>query len=448
MNKLVSEILAHPETPLPFQIRFLHANGEYIWIEGVMTNLLNDKNVKGIAFNYRDVTDRKNLEEQQAANERRFRALIENISDAIVLNDENSNILYQSPSVTRILGYTNEERKGTTVLEYVHPDNKESFKDLYRKLRNAKGQPLPFQYRFLHKTGKYIWLEGVVTNLIHDPAVNAYVANYRDITERKESEEKLLNGRALLRTLIDNIPDYIYVKDTESRHLINNKAMVKLLGASSEEETLGKSSIEFFGAKVATPYLAEDKDIIASGVAKFNFEETTIAPSGEFLYLRTTKVPLIDLQGNTTGLVGISHDITSQKQIELDLRNSKYFLEKAQQVGNTGHWIWDIQDNGKLVMSTEACRIFEIEPGQFDEKIQALYDFTHPDDLALVKSSMESSINNNISYSIDHRIVLKNGNIKWVHEQAETTTSDNGKTLFLIGIIQDITERKKRKKKY
>ncbi len=441
--KLVEEIIKHPETPLDFQLRFLHSNGKYIWIEGVMTNLLGDKNVKGLTFNYRDITDRKNLEEQKAASEKRFRALIENISDAIILNDQYSNILYQSPSVTKILGYTPEERKGKRIIDYVHPDYKEPFIELYKNLEKSPGQPMPFQYRFLHKSGKYIWLEGVVTNLLHDPTVEAYVANYRDISDRKESEEKLLQERTLLRTIIDNIPDYIYVKDVESRHLINNKAMVDLLTASSEEETLGKSSIEFFGEKIATPYLEEDREIINSGIGKLNFEESTITPSGKFIYLLTTKVPLKDVNGKVTSLIGISHDITSQKQIELDLRNSKYFLEKAQQVGNTGHWILDTKNMQKLILSTETCRIFEIEPEQFDERLQTFYDFIHPEDLTLVKSGMESSIENNSSYSLDHRITLKNGNLKWVHEQGEATVNDKGETVFLIGIIQDITERKK-----
>ena len=186
-------------------------------------------------------------EEKVISSEERFRALIENMSDAIVLNDEHSNVIYQSPSVTRILGYTMEERKGQPVFNYVHADYREHFTELYKLLNENPGQPFPFQYRFLHKKGHYVWIEGIVTNLLLEPSVNGFIANYRDITDRKEAEEELRNERTLLRTLVDNLPDYIYVKDTESRHILNNKANVELIGMHTEEETLGKSAVDILG---------------------------------------------------------------------------------------------------------------------------------------------------------------------------------------------------------
>jgi len=139
----------------------------------------------------RDISERKAAAEKLEASERRFRALIENSYDAIVLNDMDSNILYQSPSVSRILGYTQQERVGKPVLDYIHPDDISDFIKLYGDLRESHGRPLAFQYRFRRKNGNFIWLEGVVTNLLHDPSVGAVVANYRDITARKVAEESL-----------------------------------------------------------------------------------------------------------------------------------------------------------------------------------------------------------------------------------------------------------------
>jgi PAS domain S-box-containing protein len=126
-----------------------------------------------------------------ALQELHFRSIIDNISDAIVLNDEDSNILYQSPSVEKILGYTQEERKGKKVISYIHPDDLNDYTTLYNKLKNTPNIPMHFQYRFLRKDNHYIWLEGVVSNQAANPAVHAYVANYRDITERKEAEQRI-----------------------------------------------------------------------------------------------------------------------------------------------------------------------------------------------------------------------------------------------------------------
>jgi len=267
-----------------------------------------------------EVESRKVAEKEVAKREKRFRALIENIGDGIVVNDENSAVLYQSPSVTRILGYTFEDRHRKPVLNYVHPEDKETFLKFYEELAAQPGTPLPFQIRVKHKSGHYVWLEGVVTNLLHDRNVNGYVANYRDISERKAAEESLRQERYLLRTLIDHVPDYIYIKDTEFRHIINNKANVELIGAASEEETIGKTVLDYFDAELAAQFMEADRKVLASGQPVLNLEERIIGHSSEVRWLLTTKIPLIEKE-EVVGLIGISRDITELKKAELVLRD-------------------------------------------------------------------------------------------------------------------------------
>ncbi len=266
-----------------------------------------------------EIESRKVAEKEVAKREKRFRALIENIGDGIVVNDENSAVIYQSPSVTRILGYTFEERHRKPVSNYVHADDKEFFAKFYEELALHPGKPLPFQIRVKHKEGHYVWLEGVVTNLLHDRNVNGYVANYRDISERKAAEESLRQERYLLRTLIDNLPDYIYIKDTEFRHIINNKANVELIGAASEEETIGKTVLDYFEAELAAEFMEADRKVITSGQPVLNLEERIFRHNKEVRWLLTSKIPLIE-KGEILGLIGISRDITELKKAELELR--------------------------------------------------------------------------------------------------------------------------------
>jgi PAS domain S-box-containing protein len=266
-----------------------------------------------------EIESRKVAEREVAKREKRFRAMIENIGDGIVVNDENSAVLYQSPSVTRILGYTFEERHRKPVSNYVHPDDKEFFLKFYEELAAQPGQPLPFQIRVKHKNGHYIWLEGVVTNLLHDRNVNGYVANYRDISQRKLAEESLRQERYLLRTLIDNLPDYIYIKDTEFRHIINNKANVELIGAKSEEETIGKTVLDYFEAELAAEFMEADRKVLASGQPVLDLEERIVGHNNKVRWLLTSKIPLVE-KGEVVGLIGISRDITELKKAELTLR--------------------------------------------------------------------------------------------------------------------------------
>jgi PAS domain S-box-containing protein len=123
--------------------------------------------------------------------ERRFRALIEHGSDSIALIDSNNQILYMSPAVTQVEGYRPEELVGRNGLEHTHPDDLPVIRKAVEELVASPGKPIPVIWRRRHKDGRWIWLEGVATNLLDDPSVRAIVTNYRDITERLAHESRL-----------------------------------------------------------------------------------------------------------------------------------------------------------------------------------------------------------------------------------------------------------------
>jgi PAS domain S-box-containing protein len=123
--------------------------------------------------------------------ERRFRALIEHGADSIALIDAENRILYLSPAVAHVEGYLPEELLGRTGIEHTHPDDLPVLAGTMQQLLANPGKPIPAIWRRRHKDGRWIWLEGVATNLLHDPSVGAIVCNYRDITERRADERRL-----------------------------------------------------------------------------------------------------------------------------------------------------------------------------------------------------------------------------------------------------------------
>ncbi len=138
---------------------------------------------------------RRTLELAQAnaslqLSERKFRALIENSGDSISLIDADNNILYLSPAVSAVEGYTAEELMGRSGIENTHPDDLPLVRRIVEELVANPGRPIPVLWRRRHKDGRWLWLEGVATNLLDDPAVRGIVTNYRDVTERKESEAR------------------------------------------------------------------------------------------------------------------------------------------------------------------------------------------------------------------------------------------------------------------
>lgn len=144
-----------------------------------------------------DISERKQAEDALKNSEHRFRALIEHSSDSIALIDENNKILYLSPSVTTVEGYAPEELLGRSGIEHTHPDDLPLVQEVVESLLANPGKPIPVRWRRQHKNGQWLWLEGFATNLLHDEAVRAIVTNYRDITERKNLEEQLVQSQKM-----------------------------------------------------------------------------------------------------------------------------------------------------------------------------------------------------------------------------------------------------------
>ena len=140
--------------------------------------------------------ERLRADDALRASERRFRALTEHSADGITAIDKDNNILYASPSVAVVEGYAPEELIGRNGLENTHPDDLTYVYTIVAELLARPAQPVPVLWRRRHKNGHWLWLEGVATNLLDDPAIGAIVTNYRDVTARKRDEEALRNAKA------------------------------------------------------------------------------------------------------------------------------------------------------------------------------------------------------------------------------------------------------------
>lgn len=153
-----------------------------------------------------------------------------------------------------------------------------------------------------------------------------YRSAQEEITQRKQVETRLAEEHRLLRTFIDNIPDAVYVKDTESRFLIANKMVANLMG-TTPDQLIGQTDFDFYPEELAKQYYADEQAIITSGQALVNQEESRINHAGNQSWILTTKVPLYDSQGKIKGLVGISRNITGRKQMEQALQKAHAELE-------------------------------------------------------------------------------------------------------------------------
>ncbi len=152
-----------------------------------------------------------------------------------------------------------------------------------------------------------------------------------EVNERMRAEETLSEERKILRALIDNVPDFMYVKDLECRFLVANVSVAQQMGAKTPEELLGKNDFDFYPAAIAATFYEDEQRVIRSGQAEVNREEAGLDSQGNVTQVMTTQVPLRDKNGRVAGLVGIGRDITHLKKIQDEMQKAREAAEAASQ---------------------------------------------------------------------------------------------------------------------
>ncbi len=165
----------------------------------------------------------KATEELIVRNEQRFRAIIENSVDMITLSTENGKLLYGSPSVTKQLGYTFEDTLNIASFDFFHPDDIPVVLEKRNELLPTPGGSYHSQIRIKHKNGHWVWCETTMTNLLHEPGINAFVMNFRDISEKRAAEKKQEFDKNNLDALINNTYDLMWSVDRDFKLITSNQ---------------------------------------------------------------------------------------------------------------------------------------------------------------------------------------------------------------------------------
>jgi|GEM_PF-2910687 len=263
-----------------------------------------------------------------------------------------------------------------------------------------------------------------------------------DITERKRAEQALSEERKLLRTLMDNLPDYIYLKDPQGRYLIDNAAHAKLLGVKSSEDVIGKTVFDFFPPEIASRFDKDDRALVERGEPLLNREEPSIDSLGGKRWLSTTKVPLFNDEGSISGIVGISRDVTEQKKAEERVRDviarAECILWNAQVHDENGVLRWKLN-----MLSPEPLRRWLGLNMSAQSEGEVWSRQILPEHLAQMnKRSREALLSGASAYNQEFVILGVDGSPRWMAENVEVTHLSPGHW-SLVGVVFDITDRKR-----
>ena len=298
-----------------------------------------------------------------------FFALMEHLPDHIYSKDLSSRFIAVNQAMSEWLGASSRRDViGKTDFDFFSEAHaKQAFEDEQKIIQGGESI-IAREEMETWPDGRQTWVSTTKVPLRDDKGVVIGTFGVsRDITALKKMEETLAAKRDLLNTVMNNLPDPIYVKDSSGRYVNDNLSHRELLGAESDAGVIGKTGFDFFSPEVAANIQTLDQSVLDSGKPLLNHEEEITTPSGEQLWFLTTKVPLRDQLGRPTGLLCIGRDVTEKKNAEKQLEHFAEELRTKNQALEE-----DLQMARELQQSMLPQR-FPCLPKSVDETASALH---------------------------------------------------------------------------
>lgn len=406
------------------------SDGAVRWVHG-LGQLILDKSGNPVSMigTIQDITERKNAERALQESEERYNAFINADTDMIFVKDDQCRYVLANEAMARFFDATKEHVLGKTDQELAE---------------NTRVYPCKSSDQRIIDKAETFTIEERLGNRIYEVTkfpleLRDYKRGIggimRDVTERKRDEEAIQNERQLLRTLIDNIPDSIFIKDINCRKVAANSTDIERMGFSSEKEALGKTDVEIYEGEAGVRGYADDLEVITTGVPLVNKEQSFDDRHGGIRWSVVSKYPLFDQNGKITGLVGITRDITEQKKAQETIIK----LTKG------------IEQNPATIVITDKFGSIEYVNPRFSETTgYSLEEAIGQNPRILKSGEMNPEAYKNLWDKISSGDVWrgefhnkkKNGELYWESATITSIKNDHGEITNYIAIKEDISMRK------
>jgi PAS domain S-box-containing protein len=401
---------------------------------------------KQFAVIFADITDRKQSEQALRRSEERWNAAIENMGEGAIIATEAGEVIYWNPAARAMHGFTSVEegigplKETPNTFQLWTPDGCRLLPleewPMPRIMRGEKVSHMELRLRRPDQGWeKIVSYSGAMVETAGGERL-VYLSVY-DLTEQRKAEAALRDSEALLRAVTDNSPDAIYVKDRESRWLMANPAVLRIVDKTAEE-SLGKTDLEFYAdPQIGRAIIDNDQRILTRGLPEA-FEEIADAPEGRRTFL-SIKAPRRDANGDVIGIIGISRDITERKQAEEALRKSEQeFRALAEAVPQI---VWATRPDGWNIYFNQQW--MDYTGLTLDESYgHGWITPFHPDDKPRAWDAWQRATQHNETYLLECRLRRADGVYRWWLIHGAPIRDANGEIQKWIGTCTDIEEIK------
>ena len=418
------------------------ADGQPLWVEFVSNVYLLDQQ-RMLQGNFRDITAHKRMEAALRQEQLLMLTLMHNVPDHIYFKDTASRFLRINPGLAKVFGLSSPAQAvGKTDADFFSAEHAQmALADEQAILRT--GLPLQdVEEKETWPDGSESWVLTSKVPLRDDAGRMIGTCGIScDITARKRAEMALRQEQILMLTLMNNVPDHIYFKDTASRFLRINPGLAQRFGLASPEQAAGKTDADFFSAEHAQKALADEQAILRTGQPLLDVEEKETWPDGSEGWVLTSKVPLFDDAGHITGTCGISNDITARKRAEAALRESEALLSSI--ATNTKDIIFVKDREGRFAFMNPAGLQFNCTTADQVLGHSQANAYLTPAEVARLQADDQRVMATGRTETITEELVAADGTRHAFLTTKGPRLDGQGQIIGLVGIAHDITERQR-----
>ncbi|WP_324779109.1 sensor domain-containing protein [Thiobacillus sedimenti] len=380
--------------------------------------------------------------------EARYRALFDSMDEAVAVNEAvfdahgelvDCIVLDVNPAFEVHAPYQAAETVGQRVtrLGWVSPERLRS----WGRAHVSAAQPARFEY-FHKPSGR--WFSVLVTPIVD----GRFFTIFSNVTERKRVEADLLDSETLLSSLIATMSEGVVMEDADARILACNPAAERILGLTAEQ-IMGRSSFDPRWRAVhedGTPFRGEDHPTVTTlrtGEPQHDVTMGVHKPDGNLTWISTNSQPIYHPgDDGLKGVVASFHDITARKRVEEELRRKQAMLARTENIAHIGSWEWHV-DTDTVTWSDELFRIFQLAPGDGAPSFAEQSRLYHPEDTERLRALVDDAVRSGTPYEIELRVIRKDGEMRVCLARAVAEMGPDGRARYLVGSLQDITERKR-----
>ncbi len=448
------------------EVRVKHKDGTWRTVEATSTNLLHDLSVEGIVVDLRDITERQQSETAIKESEKRYRLLAENASDVIWVMNMDLKFTYVSPSVVGLRGYTPEETMAQTLKDLLTSQSLDSAMKAWTEEQAVEEKGFKDLHRSrvllleMHcKNGSTVWTE-VKASFLRDSGGGAIgiLGVARDITERRQAQQSAEESQKRYRLLAENVSDIIWTMDREMRLTYISPSVSRVRGYSVEEalaapiEDVFTTESTLVAKKSIKDLYKANKGMTGQGERRTSTVELEMKhKDGSTIWTETSLSMVSGTDGAPVGWIGITRDIGDRRKTEKALQESeKRYRLLAENVSDV-IWVTDMSLRPTYVSpsmerllgyTAEEAKSSSMEKMLTRESTQQATE-RMAKTLSLIKQDSKKVIKPG---SVELELKRKDGSTIWVDTTVTVVRDGNGQPVELMGVLHDITERKKSEK--